>query len=193
MYCSNFALKFVSYPFVILAKSAKILPVCFVGVLLGVYKITWVQGALFVVITSGLVVFNLAKIKSEHIEDENPIGLMLVLASLLMDGFLNAETDKFQKAYHRAYAYHSMLYTNLIGLLLNVLLFTYGVHINGDNTLSRVLADPALTKNVLLIGLCGAIGQIFIYLTISLLDCLYLSMFTTSRKCLSVILSSIIF
>ena len=26
MYCSNFALKFVDYPFVVLAKSAKIMP-----------------------------------------------------------------------------------------------------------------------------------------------------------------------
>lgn len=26
MYCSNFALKFVNYPFVVLAKSAKIMP-----------------------------------------------------------------------------------------------------------------------------------------------------------------------
>ena len=40
---------------------------------------------------------------------------------------------------------------------------------------------------------CGARGQIFIYLTISLHDCLMLSVFTTSRKCLSVVLSSIIF
>ncbi len=26
MYCSNFALKFVNYPFVVLSKSAKIMP-----------------------------------------------------------------------------------------------------------------------------------------------------------------------
>ena len=39
-YCSNFALKFVSYPFVVLAKSAKILPVALTGWYLGVYKLT---------------------------------------------------------------------------------------------------------------------------------------------------------
>ena len=31
MYCSNFALKFVNYPFMALAKSAKILPVILTG------------------------------------------------------------------------------------------------------------------------------------------------------------------
>ena len=37
MYCSNFALKFVNYPFMALAKSAKILPVIITGWLTGVY------------------------------------------------------------------------------------------------------------------------------------------------------------
>lgn len=37
MYCSNFALKFVSFPFMALAKSAKILPVILTGWLTGVY------------------------------------------------------------------------------------------------------------------------------------------------------------
>ena len=37
MYCSNFALKFVNYPFMALAKSAKILPVILTGWLSGVY------------------------------------------------------------------------------------------------------------------------------------------------------------
>jgi UDP-galactose transporter B1 len=193
MYCSNFALKYVSYPFVVLAKSAKILPVCLTGWLIGVYKLTWTQTVLFVVISTGLVIFNFSKVKSSHIEDESTVGLVLVLTSLLFDGFVNAETDKNHKAQHRPFAYHSMLYSNLIGLAGNFIFYAYAVNMNGDNTLSRVLNDPVLTQNVFLISLCGAMGQIFIYLTISLHDCLLLSVFTTSRKCLSVVLSSIIF
>ena len=37
-YCSNSALKFVNYPFTVLAKSAKILPIILVGTIRGVYK-----------------------------------------------------------------------------------------------------------------------------------------------------------
>ena len=37
MYCSNFAMKLVNYPFVILAKSAKIMPVMIVGSIRGTY------------------------------------------------------------------------------------------------------------------------------------------------------------
>ena len=98
MYCSNFALKFVSYPFVVLAKSAKILPVCLTGWIIGVYKLTWTQTALFITISSGLVIFNFNKVKGSHVEDESIVGLLLVLASLLFDGFVNAETDKNHRA-----------------------------------------------------------------------------------------------
>jgi UDP-galactose transporter B1 len=98
MYCSNFALKFVSYPFVVLAKSAKILPVCLTGWIIGVYKLTWTQTALFITISMGLVIFNLNKVKGSHVEDESIVGLLLVLASLLFDGFVNAETDKNHRA-----------------------------------------------------------------------------------------------
>jgi solute carrier family 35 (UDP-galactose transporter), member B1 len=191
-YCSNFSLKFVHYPVMALAKSAKILPVALTGWLLGVYKLTWTQTALFIMITSGLVVFNFNKEKSPNIEDESLFGLTLVGISLLFDGFVNAETDKNHKAMHRPFAYHSMFYTMIIALIGNICFYTYHVA-NGDNTYARVLADPVLTRNVFLLSLSGALGQIFIYLTISLHDCLLLSVFTTSRKCLSVILSSIIF
>jgi len=37
MFCSNYSLKFVNYPFMVLAKSAKVLPVVLTGWLRGVY------------------------------------------------------------------------------------------------------------------------------------------------------------
>ena len=132
MYCSNFALKFVSYPFVVLAKSAKILPVCMTGVLFGVYKLTWTQTGLFITISSGLVIFNLNKVKNTHVDDESPIGLFLVLASLFFDGFTNVATDMNHRAQKRPFAYHSMLYTNFIGLVANMMFYAYAVQVNDD-------------------------------------------------------------
>ena len=44
------------------------------------------------------MIFNFAKVKKSNIEDESTMGLVLVLASLLFDGFVNAETDKNHKA-----------------------------------------------------------------------------------------------
>jgi hypothetical protein len=37
MNCSSYAMKMVSYPFVVLSKSAKVIPVILIGTLRGVY------------------------------------------------------------------------------------------------------------------------------------------------------------
>ena len=37
MFCSNYSIKFVNYPFMVLAKSAKVLPVVLTGWVLRVY------------------------------------------------------------------------------------------------------------------------------------------------------------
>ncbi len=56
-----------------------------------------------------------------------------------------------------------------------------------------MLEDPVLFRNVIMIGLAGAFGQIFIYLTISLFNSYINSVITTTRKLFSVIFSSIQF
>lgn len=59
---SNRAMKVVSYPFVILCKSAKIIPVIMVGTLRGVYSPTAKQFLIAIFITVGLLIFNFGKV-----------------------------------------------------------------------------------------------------------------------------------
>lgn len=61
---SNRAMKTVSYPFVILCKSAKIIPVILVGTLRGVYHPTPKQFGIAFFITFGLLVFNFGKVSA---------------------------------------------------------------------------------------------------------------------------------
>lgn len=93
MYCSNFALKFVNYPFMALAKSAKILPVIFTGWITGVYQLKRSQVLIAVTISLGLVVFNSSKMKGGF-GDDSLFGIFLVVMSLLFDGFVNSQTDR---------------------------------------------------------------------------------------------------
>jgi solute carrier family 35 (UDP-galactose transporter), member B1 len=64
---------------------------------------------------------------------------------------------------------------------------------HGDDSLKRMIAEPSLLRDTLLISFAGAVGQIFVYLTISLFDGYKLSIATTSRKCLSVVISAYFF
>ena len=62
MNLSNRAMKIIAYPFVILSKSAKVLAVIFIGTLRGIYHPTKLQYFIAVVITIGLVLFNMGKV-----------------------------------------------------------------------------------------------------------------------------------
>lgn len=61
---SNRAMKVVSYPFVILCKSAKIIPVILVGAVRGVYQPTTQQYGIALFITIGLLIFNFGKVSA---------------------------------------------------------------------------------------------------------------------------------
>jgi hypothetical protein len=56
----------VSYPFVVLSKSAKVIPVILVGTLRGVYSPKPKQYAIAFFITMGLVIFNLNKVSTNN-------------------------------------------------------------------------------------------------------------------------------
>lgn len=64
MNSSNVALKFVSYPFVVLAKSAKVIPVILIGAIRGVYKPTTKQYCIAFLISIGLFIFNFYKVSA---------------------------------------------------------------------------------------------------------------------------------
>jgi len=104
-----------------LAKSAKILPVILTGWLRGVLDLTRGQVVIGITISSGLVIFSSNKIKNGF--NDSAWGIGLVLVSLLFDGFVSSQTDKNHKATKRAFAYHSMLYTNTVCLLGNIFIF----------------------------------------------------------------------
>lgn len=56
-YSSGFALKYVSFPFAKLSKSAKVIPIAMVGALRGLYKMTFIQKINVPAISIGLFIF----------------------------------------------------------------------------------------------------------------------------------------
>jgi adenosine 3'-phospho 5'-phosphosulfate transporter B2 len=139
MNCSIFAMKRVSFPFVVLAKSAKVIPVILVGTLRGVYSPTTKQYLIAVFISVGLMIFNLNKIlnnKQDHEQSNSEflIGLFLVLMSLSFDGLTQTQTDKQHKSTKRDFAYPGMLSNNVVGLVLSLGMYSYSVLVHGDTT-----------------------------------------------------------
>lgn len=78
------AMSKVSYTFVLLTMSAKIIPVLMVGTVRGIYKPNAKQVILAVSLSVGLIIFNSGKISST---DECELsGMCLLFMSLLFEG-----------------------------------------------------------------------------------------------------------
>jgi UDP-galactose transporter B1 len=141
-------------------------------------------------ITTGLVLFNG---KMEGLEVDNVVGIALIVGSLLFDGLVSSQTDKEHKKSGRDFAYSMMFSNNFVQLLFNLMFYAFYYFVHGDDTLPHLLSEPVLLRDVILIGASGAVGQIFLYLAISLFGSYKLSVITTSRKLFSVILSNFSF
>ena len=139
MTASNEALGFVSYPTAVLAKSSKLIPTMIVGFLVerkSFSKQEWYSAAL---ISIGITIFNLSRIKETSIDKEDGdgdddgdsdgdslYGLFLLMFSLGMDGLLacfqgrlNKENDSKNgtKAFRKPSALECMLWVNAYAIL----------------------------------------------------------------------------
>ena len=125
--------------------------------------------------------------------DESVLGIFLVIFSLIFDGFVGSVTVWNNTKKGRSYAYLTMFYNASIGIIANCSMYAFVRYTKGDDTFERCLADMDLMKEVIMISLFGAFGQIFIFLTISVLDMYTLAIMTTTRKCLTVCFSAFLF
>lgn len=55
------------------------------------------------------------------------------------------------------------------------------------------MSDPKVLQNCVVFGLAGAIGQVFIFFTISLFDCYFVSIILTCQKFITIIASNLYF
>ena len=83
-----------------------------------------------------------------------------------------------------------MFTNNLIGLLISGTIYIATVIFYNEDTHLRILKNPNILFDCVMVDLSGSIGQIFIFLTVSLFDCYLLTVITTTRKFFSVVYSN---
>lgn len=121
------------------------------------------------------------------------IGISLLAISLVFDGFSQTETDKKFRDSKRDFAYPGMLGNNLVGLTFYVGIYGYRMYTEGDDTLARILNNPQLLQDCVIFALAGAMGQVFIFFTISVFDCYLVTIILTCQKFISIVYSNIRF
>ncbi|CAL5042119.1 unnamed protein product [Urochloa decumbens] len=198
------ALKYISYPAQVLAKSSKMIPVMLMGTVLYGVKYTFPEYLCTFLVAGGVSSFALLKTSSKTIKKlanpNAPLGYTLCFLNLAFDGYTNSTQDLIKSSrFPKTNPWDIMLGMNLWGTIYNAvimfvapLLFSNWPYANGFEAVKFCQDNPEVAWDIFYFCLCGAVGQNFIFLTISRFGSLTNTTITTTRKFMSIVVSSVI-
>ena len=204
MVFANESLRFVTYPKAVLLKSCKLIPTMVMGRLVEGQRYSTSQWISAVFISAGISMFHLSRINSTQGSserngetDESWKGMILLTMSLCMDGFLGS----FQGLLKREDKYgirrpptavETMLWVNLYALvfLLPAAILS-GQWKDGIDIMYN--QDSTLIYSVLALNGVVAVGQVFIFLTLTWYSSLVCTTITTTRKFFTILFSVLYF
>lgn len=191
-YTSVRSLRYVIYPVQVLFKSCKPVPVMFFGVVLG-KKYPLKKYVNVIIITTGVALFmGGGSSTSKHSTtassaDTTLIGGALLLVSLCFDGVTGAYEDKLMSKDH--VEPFDLMYNIQLGKA--VISFCCLVATNGLNAFINTLQTGGIS--LVALGLTGAIGQVFVFVTINKFGALNCALIGLFRKILSLVLSFVLY
>jgi len=193
---SNEALRYVSYPTQVLGKSCKMVPVMAGSIVLGGKAYSATEYVQVLLITLGVCMFNLLGKKKKAGEDST-LGLLLIGFSLIMDAVTGGLQDKVKKRTKELNPdagekpvptmHESMFWTNFSGCLVAIALAGVTGQVTGGYAFCQ--RNPEVLWAILIYSLASAVGQNFIYYTITQFNPLVLTTVTTTRKIFTTIYS----
>ncbi|GAB4820773.1 hypothetical protein N2152v2_007819 [Parachlorella kessleri] len=189
--CGYEALKYISYPAQVLAKSSKMIPVMLIGTVLHGKSYSLLEYVCCVAISVGISLFGAKsshKVTRKLASPNAPWGYTLCFFNLVLDGYTNAAQDEINRQYKRTSALQMMCWMNFwCGIYyLPVLFLATSV---GWDLLAFCSRHPQAGYDLLLFCACGALGQLFIFYTIKHFGSLANTLVTTTRKFFNILLS----
>lgn len=184
-----YALKMISYPAQVLAKSCKSVPIMLMGYARHRKHYSRSEYASVVAISAGVALFALSSGKAKGaLSNARPVlGYALVLLNLALDAFTNTGQDELKRAHPDTTGLHMMCWTNFWGGLYY--LATFAATGSGVEVLRFCAAHRDAAGYLLAFCLCGALGQLGIFYTVATCGTLVTSIVCTTRKFFSILLS----
>ncbi|XDG00711.1 hypothetical protein ABKA04_000326 [Annulohypoxylon sp. FPYF3050] len=208
------SLAHIDYITFLLAKSCKLLPVMLLHVTVFRKRYPLYKYLVVAAVTAGVAVFTLhsGKARKSSGNGGNSVwGLLLLGVNLLFDGLTNSTQDYIFGAFQPYSGPQMMCANNLMStavtaayLVLSPWLVHTGVGewlgmdvAGGAGELEAALAfmrrHPSVWTDVLGFAACGAVGQVFIFYTLSTFSSVLLVTVTVTRKMFTMILSVVAF
>ncbi|OCL09715.1 UAA transporter [Glonium stellatum] len=210
------SLKHLDYVTFILAKSCKLLPVMLLHISVFRKRYPIYKYAVVALVTLGVAVFTLhhpsssKKAGKGNANGSSAFGLLLLGINLLFDGLTNSTQDYIFQTFRPYSGPQMMCAQNIMSTVLTAgyLLVSpflantpvgafVGMQPSAGGELIEALEFvrryPAVGWDVLGFAACGAVGQVFIFYTLSHFSSLLLVTVTVTRKMLTMLLSVVWF
>ncbi|KAG7665702.1 HUT1 [[Candida] subhashii] len=191
------SLNHLDYLAYLLAKSCKLIPVMFIHFVFYRTKFPAYKYLVASLVTIGVTIFTIShSSKKTSVNDGNSeLGMLLLIGSMLLDGLTNSTQDQLFKYKYKVKLTGSklMCILNLFVFILTLsytLVFKYQEIKDTTNFIHR---HHEVVYEIISFSLCGAIGQVFIFIILEKFDSIILITATVTRKMLSMILSVFLF
>ncbi len=208
------SLAHIDYITFILAKSCKLLPVMFLHLTIFRKRYPIYKYLVVALVTAGVAVFTLhhpsSSKKSSSRTASSAWGLLLLGINLLFDGLTNSTQDYIFSTYRPYSGPQMMVAQNLLSTLLTCSYMALAPYLANTSVgpliglspgaareffdaAGFIQRNPSVGQAILGFAACGAVGQIFIYYTLSHFSSLLLVTVTVTRKMLTMMLSVVWF
>ncbi|KAK9448915.1 UAA transporter [Limtongia smithiae] len=196
------SLKHLDYLTLLLGKSCKLLPVMALHIALYRTKYPTSKYVVVALVTLGVSLFTIyhpSSASKKHKSSSSPadgssvLGLLLLSINLLFDGLTSSTQDYIFKSQKSMTGPKMMCGVNALSTVFTAVYLLIAPFSELSSSLAFFRAYPAVMYDILLFSMCGAVGQLFIFYTLSTFGSLTLVTITVTRKMISMLLSVVWF
>ncbi|KAI6659146.1 Adenosine 3'-phospho 5'-phosphosulfate transporter 1-like [Oopsacas minuta] len=191
-WCQYEALKFVSFPTLVLSKTCKSIPVMLMGKIISNKTYPYYEYAFALILSLGVSLFVLeSETEGESGARETTFaGVIIIIGYLGFDSF----TSNWQSEIYKQYKVSSvqMMYgVNLFSSLLTIISLVQRNVL--FSSLYFLISHTEFALHCLILSICSAVGQLFIFYTIQEFGPFIFTIIMTLRQAFSILLSCIIY
>lgn len=185
------ALKFVNFPTQVLAKSCKIIPVIIMGKIIFKTKYEFYEYTTALMISMGMVFFMLGSTEEGKVSSVTTLtGIFLLCMYMVFDSF----TSNWQGDLFKTYGMTSI--QMMCGVNMFSTLFTASslfVQSGFLLSLDFAMKHPSFVYDCTILSISSAVGQLFIFYTISEFGPVVFTIIMTLRQAIAILLSCLIY
>lgn len=192
-WCQYEALKFVGFPTQVLAKASKVIPVMLMGKVVSNRTYPWHDYFTAALLSVGVGTFLLAadpSAETHHSKETTFAGVVILIGYMAFDSF----TSNWQSELFKSYKVSSI--QMMFGVNLFSCVFTMGsLLFRGAffSSLGFLFSHVEFALHAFILSVCSAVGQLFIFHTISMFGPIVFTLIMTTRQAISILLSCLVY